>query len=107
MKLTQLASKPQLTKITIEDENIVEKYGEAIEYWIYDRTDMDTFMKLASLEGKSSLDKIVTVMQDLILDEEGNKILDDGKVLPTDVMIKAVEETIKNLGNQKPLTTMT
>ena len=28
LKLTQLAAKPQLVKITIDDESIKEKYGE-------------------------------------------------------------------------------
>lgn len=105
MKLTELAKAPKLIKITIDEAALVEKYGEAIEFWVYDRVDMETFMRLATLEGKSSIDKIIVVMKDLILDEQGNKILDDNKILPTDVMIKAVEETIARLGNQKAPTT--
>lgn len=99
MKLAQLAAKPQLIKVEIDDSSIVEQYGEAVEFYIFDRVDMETFMALANLEGSQNISKIITVMKDLILDEEGNKIMSDGKVLPNDVMIKAVEKTVSSLGN--------
>ena len=37
MKLSELAKKPQLQKITITDEALVEKYGDELEFFIYDR----------------------------------------------------------------------
>jgi tryptophan synthase beta subunit len=99
MKLEELSKEPKLTKITIDDEILVEKYGEAIEFWIYDRVDMSTFMKLASLEGEQNISDVVNTMKELILDEKGNQILSEKKVLPNDVMIKAVEKTVVALGN--------
>lgn len=98
MKLAQLASQPQLVKLTIDDEAIVEKYGEAIDFWVYDRQDMDTFMKLARLED-GEMGEIAHVMAEMILDEEGNPIMDDKRVLPSDIMIKAIEKVVSNLGN--------
>tara|TARA_R110002111_G_scaffold47166_6_gene84467 strand:- start:2181 stop:2504 length:324 start_codon:yes stop_codon:yes gene_type:complete len=99
MKLTELAKEPKLVKIEIDDESMVKTYGEVIEFWVYDRVDMETFMKLANLEGGQNMEHIVKVMKDLILDEKGNKIIDNNKVLPNDVMIKAVEKTVSALGN--------
>jgi hypothetical protein len=43
MKLAELAKKPQLIKIELDDKVIVERYGEAVEFWIYDRYDMETY----------------------------------------------------------------
>lgn len=99
MKLAELAKEPKLVKITIDDARMVENYGEAIEFWVYDRVDMETFMKLANLEGGKDIGEIVVVMKDLILDEKGNKIISNGRVLPNDLMIKAVEKTVEALGN--------
>lgn len=99
MKLDELAKEPKLIKITIDDEALVKKYGEAIEFWVYDRVDMSTFMKLANLEGEQNIADVVNTMKELILDEKGNTILNDKKVLPNDVMIKAVEKTVVALGN--------
>ena len=47
MKISQIASKPQLIKLVIEDPEIIKEYGnEPIEFWTYDRQPLETFMKL-------------------------------------------------------------
>jgi hypothetical protein len=99
MKLQALASEPQLVKITIDDENIVKAYGESLDFYIYDRQDMNIFMKLATLEGGNDISGITTVIKDLILDEKGEKILTGNSTLPTDVMIKVTEAVVNKLGN--------
>jgi len=99
MKLETLAKEPKLTKIVIDDESMVKTYGEIIEFWVYDRVDMATFMSLANLEGQQNIGDVVATMKDLILDEKGNKVLKNGKILPNDIMIKAVEKTVIALGN--------
>jgi hypothetical protein len=106
MKLETLASKPQLMKITIDDKNLVEKYGDAIEFHIYDRQDMDTFMKLASVEGTNQFSEISKVVQTLVLDAKGNPVLADGNTLPLDIMIKVVEAVIERLGNSMTQTSV-
>lgn len=100
MNLTELAKTPKLVKVTIDDEKIVAKYGEPVNFWIYDRVDMEKFMALANLDGKTDIANVVNTMKDLILDEKGNKIIDGGKILPNDIMIKAVETTVVQLGNE-------
>lgn len=99
MKLETLATKPKLVKVTVDDEKIIEAYGEPLDFHIYDRHSMDTFMKLAALEGDSSVGDIGTLVGDMILDEKGNKVLVDGNVLPIDVMLKVIEVVVKRLGN--------
>lgn len=99
MKLNELAKEPKLTKIIIDDATLVEKYGEAIEFWVWDRVDMSTFVKLANLEGEQNIADVVEAMKTLILDEKGNPIINDKNILPNDVMIKAVEKTVVALGN--------
>lgn len=99
MQLTELAKEPKLVKITIDSPEMVEKYGEAVEFWVYDRVDMETFMKLASLEGGNNMSDIVSVMKKLILDDKGKPVISNNRVLPNDIMIKAVEKTVEALGN--------
>jgi len=99
MKLQALVSTPQLQKITIDDEAIVEKYGEEIDFYIYDRQDMDTYMSLATLGEDTSISTVAKVVSKIILTEDGNRILEDNQQLPMDMMLKVVEETVKHLGN--------
>lgn len=100
MKLSQLAAKPQLIKVVLDDKELVETYGDELEFWIYDRQDMDTFVKLATLDAQE-FDKIAHIVNNMILDENGNVIAKDGFVLPVGVLMKAIQKVVEVLG--KPL----
>lgn len=97
MKLSQLASKPQLIQIKLDDANTIEKYGEALEFWIYDRQSIQTFAKMATIKP-DDFSSAADLVKDLILDEQGNRVINDESILPTDVMMKAITKVIEELG---------
>lgn len=97
MKLKELASKPQLTKITIDTENIVTKYGEELEFYIYDRLPIETYGKLASLDH-NSVAELYNAVKDLILDEDGNPVISGDSTLPLDLMNAAIAKVSDHLG---------
>lgn len=96
MKLAELSKKPELIKITINKKEIVKKYGDEIEFHIYDRQPLDVFTKLANAEKDMS--GMTEMIQDMILDESGAKIVDEDKVLPLDVLMECVTEISNRLG---------
>jgi len=98
MKLAQLASEPQLVKIILDDTDITEQYGEPLEFYMYDRQNMDTFVKMANI-GENNVQAITEIVKELVLDENGNKILVDNVSLPTNVMLKVIEAAVSSLGN--------
>jgi hypothetical protein len=105
MKLSQLAAKPQLIKIVLDDQEIRDTYGDALEFYVYDRQNMETFIKLATLDTKD-INKLTDLINTLILDESGEPIVKDGMILPTDVLIKAIQTVVIKLGkHQKPIST--
>lgn len=97
MKLSQLAAKPQLIEIKLDDAGTVEKYGEALVFWIYDRQSIQTFAKMATLKT-DDFGSAAELIKDLILDENGTKVITDDSILPTDVMMKAITRVIEELG---------
>jgi hypothetical protein len=97
VKLSQLVAKPQLIQIIINDEDIVKEFGEPIEFWTYDRQPMDTFMKLASMDG-SNYGEIVKAVKGLVLDEEAKPVLKDNEMPPTKVLIRVVGKVLEGLG---------
>jgi len=97
MKLSQLTAKPQLIDIHIDDEDTIKEFGEAIEFWTWDRQPMDVFMKLASASGQDT-SGIISVVRTLILDEKGKEILKDDAMLPTHVLMKAIAKVTELLG---------
>lgn len=97
MKINQIASKPQLTKIVLDDEATVKEYGEPIEVWTWDRQPLETFMKLANTQG-SDPGAIIDIVKTLILDEQGNQVLVDGNMLPTKVLLPLINKIVETLG---------
>ena len=97
MKLSELAQKPQLQKITITNEAIVEKYGEELEFYIYDRQPLDIFTKMADL-GEANAGEYINVLKDIILDEHGSPVCSDDMVLPIDVLTEALKLIGEHLG---------
>lgn len=102
MELKQLASKPQLKKITVETDFIVEAYGEPLEFYMYDRQDLPTYLRLAQL--KNDQQELYNIIKELVLDKDGARVMGDGEMLPVDIMVPVLEAAIKNLGNKQPQT---
>ena len=98
MKLSQLAAKPQLIQVTIDDDATIKEFGEAVEFWIYDRQDLATFMKLANIK-EDNFNEITNLTKQLVLDEDGKPIFKDEKQIPMTLMIKVVEKMVQSLGN--------
>jgi len=89
MKLSELATKPQLVKISIDKPELVEKYGDTLEFYVYDRQPLDVFAKLGTTTTENAM-QFTEMLSEMILDEDGNQVMTDGKVLPIDIVTEAV-----------------
>ena len=97
MKLTQLAAKPQLVKIELNDEEIVAEFGEALEFFVWDRQPMEKFISLAQMKT-DDLASMIKMVNEMVLDEDGKSILGGDDVLPTNVMTKVIGKVVETLG---------
>ena len=97
MKLSELTAKPKLVEISIDDEDTIKEFGEAITFHTWDRQPMDVFMRLANADH-SNTGTIVEIVRTLILDENGKEILTKENVLPTHVLMKAISKVTDLLG---------
>ncbi len=97
MKLAELSQKPELIKVIIDTEELIEKYGDTLEFFCFDRQPLDTFTKLANADANDP-GSLTMLFKDLILDEEGNHIITGDNVLPMDVMIEAIKMIGERLG---------
>jgi hypothetical protein len=97
MKLTQLAAKPQLIKIELNDEDTVKEFGESLEFWIWDRQPMDKYIRLAQM-GTDNMGELIQAVNEMVLDEEGQSVIKDGLMLPTAVMTRVIGKVVETLG---------
>jgi hypothetical protein len=97
MKLKDLATKPQLIRVVIDDKELVETYGEELEFFINDRLPIATYTKLASVKT-DNVGELFDALKDLILDEDGKPVMDDEKILPLDLLNASVIKVTERLG---------
>ena len=97
MKLKSLAKQAELIKVTIDDEAIVQAYGEPLDFYVYDRQPMETFLKFAS-GGGQDVQVMGQIMKDMILDEDGTPVITDGYMLPSNVLVAAFTKLVAQLG---------
>jgi hypothetical protein len=99
MKLKELATKPQLTKIVLEDEDIIKEYNEPLEFYVYDKQPLAEFVKFSvTSQEDQNYAEMIDFCSDMILDENGHKIMTDGELLPNSILVKCVNEVVKQLG---------
>lgn len=97
LKLTQLAAKPTLVRIELDDEEIRAQYNDSLEFWIWDRQPMNMFVKLATVH-QNNFGEMVELVNSMVLDEEGNQIAQGELIFPTDVMMKIINRVVETLG---------
>lgn len=97
MDISALASKPQLIKLTIDKEDIVKKYGDVLEFYIYDRQNIEDFVRMAtaSQEDQYGMIKMISAM---IMTADAKPALKEDETLPNDVMMAVINEVITQLG---------
>lgn len=97
MKLTQLAAKPQLVKISLDDEDTIREYGEAVDFWMWDRQPMDQFVALATIKPED-FPQLVAAVNKMLLDEDGTPAIKDEQTLPTSLMTRVINKVVETLG---------
>lgn len=97
MKLSQLAAKPQLIQIILDDEETVKEFGEPLEFWTWDRQPMATFLKLAAVDAGNP-SSVIESVKTLVLDENGKEIIADDNSLPTKIMMRVITKVVEGLG---------
>ena len=100
MELSKIATKPQLIKRTLDDEDIVREFGESLEFYTWDRTPIDQFMKLASVD-KDNYTSVLDAVTGLIMDKEGKPIITKDTSLPNNVLMKVVTVVVEGLGKSQ------
>jgi hypothetical protein len=101
MKVADLAKKPTLTKLTLDDEDTIKEYGESLDFYTLKPFPLDIFMKFqlrGAGDNAPDLKKTVEVLKDVVLDEKGKPIMVDGFVLPIPVLIRCISKLTTELG---------
>jgi hypothetical protein len=98
MKLSQIAAKPKLIEVSIDDEDIIKEYAEPLTFFTWDRQPMDVFTRMANLSESSDIAGLLDIVRTLVLDDDGKEILTKESTLPTSVLMKVISKVTEHLG---------
>ena len=90
MQLSELSKKPQLTKLTINKPELVEKYGEELDFYMYDRQPLHVFSKIAKSSKSEDIGEYLEILKDTVLTEAGKPVMTEENILPLDLMTEAM-----------------
>jgi hypothetical protein len=101
MNISKLATKPQLQEIKLDDQDIVDSYGEIITFWMKDHLDLATYFDFYKFQQESSSDQLMNTLRKIILNEEGKQAIEDDCILPVDITLAVMVKINENLGKSK------
>jgi hypothetical protein len=90
MKIENLVQTPQLVEVVLDDESLVETYGEPITFHTYDIVSMSVYFDFFNARSKSEFEMLTKLIKSMILDSKGNPVLTEEKDLPIDIVTAAV-----------------
>jgi hypothetical protein len=98
MKLSQIAAAPKLIEVSIDDEEVIKEYAEALTFYTWDRQPMDVFTRMANLSESNDISGLLDIVRTLVLDEDGKEILTKESTLPTSILMKVIQKVTEHLG---------
>jgi len=101
MNINELAKKPQLEQVTLDDPDLVETYGETITFWMYDHVDINTYFDFYKYQSEQNGELLMSALRKIILNAEGQPAMDDNTVLPVDVSLAALTKINEHLGKSR------
>lgn len=102
MDIKQLARKPQLVEIVIDDADIVTAYGEPVTFYMRDFVDINTYFEFFKSQGEKNGDNLTMILSQIILNKDGEPILGEGERLPIDISVAALTKINETLGKSNP-----
>ena len=99
--LKELARKPQLIEVVLDSEDIVEAYGDSINFWIYDQIDLNSYFEFFKSQGEGDGRAMEKILQSLVLNEQGKPMLDEGETFPIDLTVAMLGKVGEHLGKSR------
>lgn len=99
MELNALSKKPELVKIVVDDEETITEYNEPVEFYMYDRSPIEIYLKLSLAQVQGDTDTAVSIIKTLVLNKDGKPVMTRETVLPARILAKCIAKVMEQLGN--------
>ena len=101
MDISQLAKKPELVKLVLDDQELVNTYGEEITFFMLDVIDINTYFDFYKNQNEQDGERLMHVLRKIILNEQGNPAIAEDSILPVDITLNVLMKISDHLGKSK------
>jgi hypothetical protein len=101
MDIQKLAKRPELVEVVLDDNSIIEEYGDIITFWMKDFVDINTYFDFFRSQSEKTGDELGILLAKLILNEQGEPVLKEGETFPIDITVAALTKINERLGKSK------
>jgi hypothetical protein len=98
MDISKLSKKPELVKITIDDADIVEMFGEPIDFWLSDGMGISTYFNFYKLQEQQDDVLLNNLLRQVVLKEDGTPSIGADETLPVSVVLAILVKISNFLG---------
>jgi hypothetical protein len=104
MDISKFAKKPTLTKIVMDDQEVIEQYGETIEFHMLDQMSISTYFEFYRLQQEQDSDKLNDLLRKIVLKDDGTPALTEEEIFPVDLTLGLLVKINEFLGKSKAKT---
>jgi hypothetical protein len=101
MNIKEFASKPELMEVTLDNADLIEKYGEPITFYTYNIVRMSTYFDFFNARSNNEFSNLDKMMKSMILDKDGKQVLGDDEDLPIDIAAATINKIGEILGKSQ------
>jgi hypothetical protein len=101
MNITEIAKTPELEEVILDDQEIVDAYGEKISFWMFDNVGINTYFDFFKFQSTQDGEALMAVLRKVILTPDGEPALKESDVLPMDVVLAAMSKISEHLGKSR------
>lgn len=101
MNIENAVRKPTLTEITLDDQDIIDVYGESVTFWMNDYLDIVTYFDFFKSQANNDGEKLNAIIRKIIRNKEGKLVLSEEDSLPIDLTVAALIKINEILGKSK------
>lgn len=102
MDITALAKTPELIKLTLDSPDIVEAYGDSVEFWMMDSISLTTYFNFYKVQQEEDDTLLYNLLRRIVLNKEGKPALGEDMVLPTNIVLGILVKISDHLGKSNP-----
>jgi hypothetical protein len=98
MDISEFKVKPTIIEITIDDKNLVEKYGSTITFRMYDHQKLTPYFAFFKAQREGDTEALETIIRQIVLDKDDKPVMSKGYELPVDIFAELVVKIGEQLG---------